>query len=135
MASSDGSRALGELLGRVKAGWPAGTWEWDAPFECALTTLKQDAEAQGRATLSANLPGAWTRKTLDKAPALAQQVCAQTGGLRGDQLIFTADLGDIVAYALWWPWGSGSTFSIRIGVASSSAGQNLTPALRSAFGV
>ena len=135
MAPPDTSQTLVELITRVKSEWPPGKWEWDAQFQCALTTLKKDAEAQGRAVLSASLPGVWTNKTLATAPTLAQQVCNQTGGLKGQQLLFSADLGSLVAYCLWWPWGDGNTFSIRLGALSNDASRDLKPELRRAFGI
>ncbi|HEY0710597.1 MAG TPA: hypothetical protein VGG33_27590 [Polyangia bacterium] len=135
MASADGSQWLTELVARMKAGWPAGRWEWDGRFQCALTTLNQANEAQGRASLLASLPGTWTRATLGEAPPLVQRICERTGGLKGAQMVYGADLDGDLAYCLWWPWGDGATFSVRVGVISTDPGRDLTPDLRTAFGV
>jgi hypothetical protein len=135
MAPSEGSRAVVELLGRVKAAWPPGRWEWDGRFGCALTTVNKDTETAGQAALTAQLGEAWTRKTLEKAPPLVQQVCNGTGGLKGAQLAFAAAIAEVVVYALWWPWGDGATISVRVGVVSGDASRNLAPEVRAAFGV
>ncbi|HEY0715676.1 MAG TPA: hypothetical protein VGF45_23540 [Polyangia bacterium] len=125
-----------DLLGRVKAAWPAGgRWEWDASFGCVLTTVNQATAPAGRAALTGAMSGTWTRKTLDQAPVPIQQLCGRTGGLRGEQMVAATALGNAVAYALWWPWGDGTTVSVRIGCASADAGENLVPSLRAAFGV
>jgi hypothetical protein len=120
----------------MKAEWPpGGRWEWDGRFGCALTTLNQGNEATGRAVLLAHLPAQWTRETLGQAPALVKQVCAVTGGLKGTQFVFSVNLGEAVIYCLWWPWGDGTTFSVRVGVASADSSSDPKVDLRAAFDV
>jgi hypothetical protein len=127
------SVSLTDLLSHLRAAWPAARWEWDGRFRCALSTLDKATLAQGRAALAASLPATFTAATVGKAPAAVAKVCTATGGLRGDQEVFAAELPDgSTAYCLWWPWGTGSNFSARVGAVGAA---DLTPAVKTAFGV
>jgi hypothetical protein len=128
------SQAVIDLLGQMKSAWPAVPWEWDGRFNCALSTIAGPDEPRARAALAAALPGIWTSSNLKQAPAAVQQICGRAGGLRGGQVVFSAELpNETLAYCLWWPWGGGGTFSARVGAVT--AGADLIPALRLAFGL
>ena len=134
MTTIDAHPLLTEQLGRVRATWPGGAWEWDGRFGCALSTVGKDLEASAREALGAELPSIWTADRLAEAPAVIQAVCAHAGGLRGAQRVFAAELADgTLVYCLWWPWGSGANFSGRIGAIARS-GENLSAVVRAALG-
>ena len=128
---------LTDQLSRVRAAWPGGGWEWDGRFGCALSTVGKEQETTARQALGAVLPATWSTVTLADAPEAIQRLCARVGGLRGAQLVFSAELGaGALAYCMWWPWGSGANFSARIGaIGAGGADDGLTPAVRSALGV
>jgi hypothetical protein len=122
--TTDTPSLLTEQLGRVVAAWPGGAWEWDGRMGCALSTVGKAQEAGARAALAAGLPSVWTADQLAQAPQALQEICARVGGLRGDQLVFSAELGEgAVAYCLWWPWGGGANFSARIGATGNMDAQ------------
>jgi hypothetical protein len=126
------TQSVVDLLQRLRAGWP-GRWEWDGRFDCALSTLTGTDQGKARESLTAGLPSVFTGATLAGAPALLRQICTDAGGLRGGQMVFSAELPtDVVAYCLWWPWGSGANVSARLGAAAAD-GADLTAAVRSAF--
>ncbi len=133
MTVPDGrARVLADLLARMQGAWPAGRWEWDARLACALSTVAQANEAQARAALATALPTTFTAATLGSAPASVREVCGMTGGLRGSQMIFTAEHeGELVTFCLWWPWGDGAQVSARVGTIDEA----LDPTLRSALGL
>lgn len=137
MSTVDGaSQPLIDLVARLRAGWPGGAWEWDGRLGCALSTVSGATEAQSRSALAGVLPQAFAAADVTDAPDAIQQICADTGGLRGTQKIFFATLPDgAIAYCLWWPWGGNDTFSARVGAADASGGDALTPVVRSAFGL
>jgi hypothetical protein len=125
-------QSLSERLGRVRAAWPGGPWEWDDRMGCALSTLTKAQEAQAKEALAAGLPSVWLTGTLAEAPQALQRVCERVGGLRSDQQVFSAALdGGALVYCLWWPWGGGANISARIGATSG----DLTAVVRSALGV
>ena len=65
----------------------------------------------------AYLPYEWTSKSIAGAPTQARELAETTGGVRPDQRLYTMDqLGRIVAFGLWWPWGDEITISLRIGL-------------------
>lgn len=138
MASPDSPTPsdLAALLANLRAAWPAARWEWDGRFRCALSTLDRKTEAQARAALAAAMPAVFTSRTLAGAPAAVAKICDGTGGLRGDQEAYAAELGDgTTAFCLWWPWGGGGAFSARVGAVSGGSAGELSGVLKSAFGV
>jgi hypothetical protein len=134
-ASDPRVQSVIDLFSRVKAGWPAARWEWDGRFGCALSTLGGADEAKAREALQAGLPAAWSGATMAQAPEAVKRICGSTGGLRGGQMAFSAELPDgTVAYCLWWPWGGGGNISARIGVVAKDAA-DLNAAVKTAFGL
>jgi hypothetical protein len=126
------SQALSALLPRIGAGWPGAKWEWDGRLSCALSVVAKADEAKAQAALTAQLPVLWASDTLGGAPPVIKQICARTGGLLWRQTAFTAELPKAVfAYGLWWPWGSGASVSVRLGVSHES----VVPTVRAAFGL
>jgi hypothetical protein len=126
------SQALSALLSRLGAGWPGAKWEWDDRLDCALSTVAKADEARARAALTAQLPVLWTADTLVDAPPLMKTICGRTGGLLLRQMAFSTELPQgVLAYGLWWPWGSGANVSVRIGVSHES----VVPGVRAAFGL
>jgi hypothetical protein len=126
-----GSELLAGLIQRIRTGWPGSAWEWDARLSCALSTVAKPEEAQALALLTGQLGEPFSPATVPSAPADLVQMCARTGGLRASQRAFAMTLSDgATALCLWWPWGSGASFSARVG-----AGGELTPVVRSAFGL
>jgi hypothetical protein len=51
-------------------------------------------------------------------PELASSaMCKAMGGLRGDQTLYRKALdGGVTVYIAFWPWGSGTQFTIKVGV-------------------
>jgi hypothetical protein len=126
-----GSELLAGLIQRIRAGWPGSAWEWDKRLDCALATVAKPEEAQALALLTSLLGEPFSPETVRSAPADLVQTCARTGGLRASQRAFATTLSDgATALCLWWPWASGASFSARVG-----AGGELTPLVRSAFGL
>jgi len=124
---------LPDQLARLRTAWPGGAWEWDGRFGCALSALGKAQEVAAREALAAVLPSVWTSDKLAEAPEAVRQLCGHVGGLRGDQLVYTAELADgVLAYCLWWPWGGGANFSARVG---AIGGGDLAKVVRAALGI
>jgi hypothetical protein len=136
MTSVPGTQLLTDLVGRVREGWPGAAWEWDGRLDCVLSTVTKEHVPAARQALEAGLPAVWKVDNLPQAPSLVRQICAKTGGLRAQQMVFSAELPDgAIVYCLWWPWGNGANFSARIGTDFSGAGAALRSVVRSAFGI
>jgi hypothetical protein len=79
------------------------------------------------------------RATIGEAPEIAQSAKYHLGGLISGQLLFLPDPDDDpLVYCAWWPWGSGRTISIRIGLFSAMMGTEekgaVTETLKGWFG-
>jgi len=97
------------------AGDGAFGWEWDDRFGAALTTFKKEREEDVLAMLDRNLPVCHDVKTIKDAPKLARQIAGAFGGLRaGQRLFFSDDAEAPMLVGAWWPWGNGSTISLRV---------------------
>jgi hypothetical protein len=117
--------------------WPVGAWSWDGRFSCASSSFGAEHEAKARAAIVAGSLGTeWTMTTLAEAPPAVRDLAARTGGLRAGQLLFTgAELGPTFVFGLWWPWGNGSTISLRIGLAGSDVQEEQYRSLAALFGI
>jgi len=95
-------------------------WEWDGRFAAALAVVKVPADAPVLALVSQAFAGSWDSQTILQAPDRARLLESCWGGLQRGQRLFSLDLGDEpLLFAAWWPWGSGTTFSLRVGCAAS----------------
>ena len=57
------------------------------------------------------------------------------GGLRASQLMFWGGADGPGAFGLWWPWGDGTTVSLRIGLHDVDVPKQRYPRLRDVFGI
>ncbi len=107
-AASEGLVAVGDGL---------FSWEWDDRFGAALTTFQAANEDKVRAALADTLPTRHDATSIKDAPSLAGQIAGAFGGLRGGQeLFFTTDGDPPLLVGAWWPWGNGTTISLRVKV-------------------
>ena len=124
---------------RELAGCSSLSWEWDERFSAALAVTREPQHQEVLALLAARLPQVWDSGSIGEAPELIARLAAAWGGLRPGQRLHALDAAaDPLLFAFWWPWGSGNTFSVRVGVAAASAEvEALEPlsALRSSFGL
>ncbi|HWP08971.1 MAG TPA: hypothetical protein VNN72_24680 [Polyangiaceae bacterium] len=111
------SAALFASLAQLRKSWIKGGWSWDSRYSCVASSFNVEMEADARAVVLAYLPHEWTSKTIASGPAQAKELAETTGGVRPDQRLYTMDqLGRLVAFGLWWPWGDEITISLRIGL-------------------
>lgn len=134
---SDGNRwkAVLEPLGVLKQGWPNPTWTWDERFMMIASSFTKAQELQARASMAHALPYAWDIASLPTAPAGLRKICESTGGLRAGQMMLAGKVGDIVLFGLWWPWGGGQTFTLRIGLGAHDVSEEPFPQVRELFDV
>lgn len=98
-------------------------WEWDSRFSAALSVTKNPQHRKVITLLEELFPSVWTHENIQGAPERIVELSNDWGGLRPGQKMFTCDPSeDPLLFAAWWPWGSGTTFSLRISCITSSAG-------------
>jgi hypothetical protein len=86
--------------------------------------------------MAETLTTSWTEATLATAPAPIKALADACGGLRAAQLLLWGGGVDAPgAFGLWWPWGDGTTVSLRIGLHDVDAPKQRYPRLRDIFGI
>jgi len=97
-------------------------WRWEESRQVILSEFASGKAEQTLAVLRSNFKDEWDKKTIKKAP---QDLRAQLGDLANitkDQKLFTRPATDQqpAVLAIWWPWGHGSTLSLRLTILTSS---------------
>ena len=121
-------------LSRFSQEWVAHGWSWDGRFECAASTFSYSLADEARGLVERLFPDRWTNVSLTQAPLIVQEVASATGGVRSDQMLYSAPpIDELVVYGLWWPWGAeGTNISMRVGLTGDpTPGQMMR--LRTAF--
>ncbi|MDB4959611.1 MAG: hypothetical protein JWO36_7180 [Myxococcales bacterium] len=118
-----------DQLAQLKTTWPGTAWSWDGRFATVGSSFALALEPQALASASRALPRSWDIKTLAEAPDALRALATRTGGLRAQQRLFAGEQDAL--YGLWWPWGSGTTITLRIGITDGDT----TTRLRTLFGV
>lgn len=114
---------LFDELGSFAKLWVAHGWSWDGRFECVASTFSHAHSEEARGLVEDMFPEHWNHITLSDAPPTVSEVATNTGGVRSDQMLYSAPpISGLVVYGLWWPWGSGGTnISMRIGLAGRTS--------------
>ena len=120
--------ALSESLG----------WQWDGRFGCVLTTFETSDKDRVSGVVSSLLDQAWNSTNMDDAPARVGAAIKDFGGLNPGQLLFSSELAEgIILLGLWWPWGNGTTISLRLAPhgfdAAADEKEDVLAALKQAF--
>ena len=125
-----------DRLSRLRDAWPAQAWSWDHRFKCATSSLGAEAALKAKAILLGAVPAEWDELSFARAPEPVRGLAERCGEIRPGQALLTADpVAGMILFAMWWPWGDGSTTSIRIGVADCDRSKELYPLMRSLFGI
>ncbi len=93
-------------------------WQWDEKNQILLTHFARNFAEPIQQVVKEQLPEHWQSNNIKKAPSSLYKQLKSYGKLTKDQCIFTRVQTDEspALIAVWWPWGHGSTFSLRIGI-------------------
>jgi hypothetical protein len=123
-------------LERLRAAWPDRVWSYDRRFKCVVSSVSTAHDAAVRAAIAELLTSSFTAESLAAAPEAVRALANQCGGLRPSQLLlWGGTAGAPGVFGLWWPWGDGSTLSLRIGLHDVDAPKQRYPRLRDIFGI
>ena len=106
-------------LAQLRDRWPATDWSYDRRLKCVASSIPLARESDARAAMADALPNS-------------------CGGLRASQLLFwggSVQEDEPGAFGLWWPWGDGTTVSLRIGLHDVDIPKERYPRLRDVFGI
>ncbi len=113
-------------------------WDWDRRFNTAVGRVSDPEHLPVLALLDDCFGHRWDHETIGAAPEVVQDISAGWGGMRPGQLLHTFDANEFpLLFTAWWPWGSGTTFSLRVGcliTTGPEAEQAMAQRLRSLFG-
>jgi len=91
------------------------SWKWDDWIGTIMTEFSVDKEEDIRTIVEKFFPVSWDSSTINKAPQIVQTLDKHLGGLRPSQLLFSSHPShDAFVFCAWWPWGDGTTISLRI---------------------
>jgi len=91
------------------------TWKWDDWVGSFLAEFNIDQESKVRPVLQKHLPISWDSSNINQAPKVVLQLDDYLGGIRPTQYLFSSDPSDeAFVFCAWWPWGNGSSISLRI---------------------
>jgi hypothetical protein len=111
---SDLESVCRELLRAFRGGL---SWKWDSRFETALAGFCVDNKDRVRAILERHLSFTWDSSNIGNAPDIVRMINSHLGGLMSGQLLFSSDPNQAaLVFCAWWPWGDGTTISIRLGL-------------------
>jgi hypothetical protein len=128
--------ALFAALEGLRSRWPAQDWMYDRRLKCVASSFPLAREGEARAAMLEALPTSWSADSLPTAPPGVQGLIEKCGGLRASQLLFWGGAADGPgAFGLWWPWGDGTTVSLRIGLHDVDLPKERYPRLRDVFGI
>ena len=99
--------------------WPATDWSYDRRLKCVASSIPLARETDARAAMADALPASFSAETVAggvgwragadrKVRRAARVAAAVLGRQRQDDAPG--------AFGLWWPWGDGTTVSLRIGL-------------------
>ena len=97
------------------------TWKWDGRFSVALAEFAVSQSQAIRSVIDRFFPAVWDSSSVSEACDMVLGTRQRLGGLMPGQLLFTPEHpleGSL--FCAWWPWGNGTTISIRIGLVGGS---------------
>jgi hypothetical protein len=137
MATADEQwQSLFQALEGLKTQWPASDWTYDRRLKCVASSIPMNLEPAARAAMTVLLPTSFSAQTLASAPEGVRKLAEGCGGVRSSQLLFWGgEAGAPGAFGLWWPWGDGTTVSLRVGLHDVDLPKERYPRLRDIFGI
>lgn len=98
------------------------TWRWEEKQCVLLTEFSWEKKERVLTILRGIFSEEWHKKNINKLPTSLKFELGELTKLSKEQLIFTKPATEnLPALAIiWWPWGHGGTYSMRLKILSSS---------------
>jgi len=119
------------------------TWRWEDRFSVMLSEFSRDKKDKTLDALRQQFEHEWNKKSVKRAPQEIKDHLGPLIKLNKDQLILARPATDSTpaVIALWWPWGHGGTYSLRLALLDSpykyqddsTSGAGLITRLKSLF--
>jgi hypothetical protein len=97
------------------------TWRWEDRQSALLCEFSWEKKDRILTSLRNIFSEEWNKKTIKKAPKVIKDELGELARLSKKQLIFTRSTTENTPTLalIWWPWGHGATYSMRIKVLSA----------------
>ncbi len=91
-------------------------WRWEERLSALLSEFSWEKKDRVLTVLRQLFTEEWDKKSIKKAPKTIKDELGELANLSKEQLIFTRPAtNETPAIAvIWWPWGHGATYSMRI---------------------
>jgi hypothetical protein len=99
----------------------SGAWSWDGRFGAVVAAFDAAQEPATRAAVGEQLDRGWNTTDLASVPQRVRALVGKLGGLRPEQSLYTREIEGALVWCAWWPWQSGTRFSLRIAVDAATA--------------
>ena len=102
------------------------SWRWDEDHNALLSEFSWEKKDRILTILRRLFSEEWHRKNINKAPKTIKDELAELAKLSKEQLIFTRPANDEspALAVIWWPWGHGATYSMRIKILNNNYDDN-----------
>ena len=92
------------------------SWSFEPRHQVMLSEFAQNKSDLVLARLREQLPHEWCDKTWKKLPKVLKSELGDLAKLKQGQKLLALTAGDNTPaiVALWWPWGHGGTYSLRL---------------------
>jgi hypothetical protein len=123
-------------LARLRERWLVPDWSYDRRLRCVASSIPLAQEPAARAAIGDIFTATWTAATLPAAPDGVRALAETCGGVRAaQQLLWNGAADGPGAFGLWWPWGDGTTVTLRVGLHHLDLPKVRYPRLRDLFGI
>ncbi|MEW6991912.1 hypothetical protein AADZ91_14645 [Colwelliaceae bacterium 6441] len=97
-------------------------WQYEEKLDVMLSEFAQNKSEVVLANLRKSLTDEWHSKTVKKLPKALKNQLGDLAKLAKNQQILAMPASESTPaiVALWWPWGHGGTYSLRIKVLNES---------------
>jgi len=92
-------------------------WDWDSRFGAVVTSFSKEDEDAVFSLLKKHFDEEYDNNGISEAEKDVQKLATSFGGVRaGQKLFIRKDDDTFIVFGAYWPWGNGSTVSLRIGI-------------------
>lgn len=97
-------------------------WKWEENRQALLSEFARDKKDICLPVLRKNFIDEWDNKNIKKAPKQLKSQLGELAKLSKEQKLFTRPATDNhpALLAIWWPWGHGGTYSLRLVILAES---------------
>ena len=97
-------------------------WQWDDKRLSLLTEFSRDKKDLALPKIEQLFAHEWDKKSIKKSPPVLKKQLGSLAEMVKEQRLFTSPAEDEkpAIMAIWWPWGHGGTYSLRLTVLSDN---------------